>query len=261
MDLEMGHHRETGHRGNDQLFEGICISLPGGSRHIHFHLQRGQESRRAPRCGRTAGQRRFKQEVKMKRIADFSDYQEGIDFNLLNMSYDGVIVKISEGCSLMDCYEGFLEQAKEKDMEWGVYALTRAFTEERAKEEADVVCDELDRIGIPALKIWFDIEPDHADAVGSPEELTAIASAFISECNRREYECGVYGNYDTLTNHFQPYSLAKYVEYWSSEPGNWKCDFKEENPDLKVRMWQKRFDVPTARREVDINEWYEDEDE
>lgn len=31
--------------------------------------------------------------------------------------------------------------------------------------------------------------------------------------------------------------------------------------ELKADSGQKRFDVPTARREVDINEWYEDEDE
>ena len=206
----------------------------------------------------------------MKHVADFSDYQIGINFNTLGVHYDGVIVKVSEGCTLMEYQEDFIEAAKERGMAWGVYCLTRARSVERAILEADTLVDELNRIRNniidlwgPTLGIWFDIEPDQAAKVGDPDLLTAMASAFICRCMDRGYknlgslQPGVYGTYDTLTNNFKPYDLEKWVPYWVAEPGNWKCDFKAENPDLKVVLWQKEFNKPFAGKEVDDNEYYE----
>ena len=188
-------------------------------------------------------------------VIDISGWSEGLDWDAIEENEDGVIIKISEGRTIDSMFMDHFYSAQEKGMKWGVYCLSHAKTTERAVEEADVVVDTLNGMGQPPLGIWFDVEPFLADAMDA-EQLTAIASAFISECNSNGYSCGIYGNYATL-NKINCYDLADYVPYWSAEPSSYQCDFKLENPSLRVVGWQYEFDSKVYGGVCDRNEWWD----
>lgn len=189
------------------------------------------------------------------KVIDISGWSEGLDWDAIAQNEDGVIIKISEGRAIDGMFMEHLNNALAVGLKWGVYHLSHAKTVERAVEEADIVIDKLNSIGQPQLSIWFDIEPFLSDSMDA-ETLTAIASAFISECNANGYSADIYGNYTTL-NKINAYDLADYVRYWSSEPGSYQCDFKLENPSLRVVGWQYEFDSKKYGGVCDLNEWWE----
>lgn len=191
----------------------------------------------------------------MKKVIDISDYSENLDWDAIAQNEDGVIIKISEGRTASSMFVEHVENAIAHGLEWGVYCLSHAQTTERAEEEAQKVTDLLTDYGAPPLYVWFDIEPEMACRVDA-DDLTAIASAFVSECNANGFVCGIYGNYTTLATIHTDW-LADYVPYWSAEPGSYQCDFKEDYPNLKVKMWQYEFDNTDYGGVVDRNEWWE----
>lgn len=188
------------------------------------------------------------------KVIDISDYSENLDWNAIAQSEDGVIIKISEGRTPAELFDMHFSDAKAAEMQWGCYCLSHAHTTERATEEADRVIEKLQSLEEPPLYIWFDIEPELSDSLDA-EDLTAIASAFVSECNSFGYQCGIYGNYSTL-NKLNTNELADYVPYWCAEPGNSYCHFKDENPGLNVKVWQYEFDNADYGGPVDKNEWW-----
>lgn len=192
----------------------------------------------------------------MKTI-DISDWSENLNWNLIGQIEDGVIIKISEGRTLASMFDEHFSDASAAEMTWGVYCVSHATTVERAREEAQVVIDKLNSIGLgnPPLSVWFDIEPFLSDSLDA-DTLTAITSAFICEFNANKYSCDVYGNYTSL-NKLKTGELADYVRYWVSEPGSYECDFKAEHPELKVVGWQYEFDNRDYGGVVDKNEWWE----
>lgn len=191
----------------------------------------------------------------MKKVIDISDYSENLDWDAIAANEDGVIIKISEGRTPSSMFEEHLGNVLEKGLEWGVYCLSHAQTTERAEQEAQKVIELLNGYGAPPLYIWFDMEPEMAEMVDA-EDLTAIASAFVSECNANGFDCGIYGNYSTLNKLYTDW-LAEYVPYWSAEPGSYECDFKTDHPELNVKMWQYEFDNTDYDGVVDKNEWWE----
>lgn len=188
------------------------------------------------------------------KVIDISDYSENLDWNAIAQNEDGVIIKISEGRSPAEMFDTHLSDVMATEMAWGVYCLSHAKTTERAVEEADDLIEKLNGL-VPPLYVWFDIEPELSDVL-SAEDLTAIASAFVSECNANDLPCGIYGNYTTL-NKLKTNELADYVPYWCAEPGNPYCYFKDENPSLTVKMWQYEFDNNDYGGPVDKNVWWE----
>lgn len=197
----------------------------------------------------------------MKYIADFSDWQEGIDMQEISRKFDGIIVKISEGTSPQSCYTDFIQQAESCGMLWGVYCYTRATTPDEAREEARAVLSLISNLNRPVLGIWYDIEsPEIVGENGSipmdPADITAMASAFIVKCNKASYIAGIYAPAWVFRDRFQPGSLASYVPYWISAPGRAAC------PDIpgitRVAGWQYRVDdYPIGSHMVDASVWYE----
>lgn len=187
----------------------------------------------------------------MKYIADFSDWQEGIDFKEIKKHFDGVIVKITEGTSPQECFPGFIRLAKDNGLDWGVYCFTHAQTPERAVEEADQAINLLP--GNPPLGIWFDLE-DQAVLSLDRDKVTAIASAFISRCNGKGYYAGIYASLSTITDRIVTEDLADYVPYWVAA---YSC---ASNPlaasGLRVSGWQYTDKYYVGAHTVDASEWY-----
>ena len=187
----------------------------------------------------------------MKYIADFSDWQEGIDFSEIKKKFDGVIVKITEGTAPQSCYQNFINQAIRNNLPWGVYCYSHATNEKEAAREAKTLIDILP--GFPELGIWFDIEAPEVLNL-SNEEITAIASTFICTCNERGYSAGIYASLSTITDRINTDDLAGYVPYWVAAYSY------SSNPlatyGLNVAGWQYRDDYIVGDHHVDASEWY-----
>lgn len=184
--------------------------------------------------------------------------------DLVNDNVKGLIIKVSEGCTLQDYFNDIIGGCKEYGLQWGVYCLTHARTTERAKQEADTLLEALNG-RVPSLYTWFDVEMDYANTI-DVDTLTAICSAFITRCNETKYtnengelighDAGIYSSYWALRYNIDTSALASYVPYWVADYSRYN-NFKYEHPELNVKMWQKSDTYNLNGYVYDLNEWYE----
>lgn len=187
----------------------------------------------------------------MKYVADFSDWQSGIDFSEISKHFDGVIVKITEGTAPQNCYQDFISQAIKHGLQWGVYCFSHSVNEKQAVAEADKVIELLP--GFPELGIWFDIEAPEVLNL-SNEDITAVASAFICRCNEKGYSAGIYASLYTIYDKINTNSLASYVPYWVAAYSYSRNPLESSN--INVAGWQYRDDFIVGAHHVDASEWY-----
>lgn len=189
------------------------------------------------------------------KVIDLSDWKDNVDWDAVAKICGGMIVKISEGTNLTSLYAKHISSAIGYGLKWGVFCYTHAQTTEEAREEARTVIQALASIGAPTMGIWFDVEAP--EVIGqSPEDVTAVCSAFISECNAAGYSAGIYGSYDTLTNKMNVNDLADYVQFWAAQYGSSSCSFKDENPNKSVAGWQFTETYNISGIDYDMSEWF-----
>lgn len=193
------------------------------------------------------------------KVIDVSYYQRNIDYDAVEAAgVQGVIIKISEGCSEEDTRVRHAEECKYRGIPWGVYCFSRAQTPERAREEAQTV---LSLLGddVPPMGIWYDCESDECFAEGV--DTTALCSAFIVACNEAGHRAGIYTSTlkctDYMTNSIRPNLLADYVPYWIADYRGYN-GFAQDYPDKHVAGWQWSAHEYIGDTEVDMNEWYEE---
>lgn len=190
-------------------------------------------------------------------VIDLSDWNENIDWSrIIDQGIGGVIVKISEGCTLSELFAKNIVGAAARGLPWGVYCYSHAQTAERAEEEAAVVIDALGTLGYgtPDLGIWLDIEAP--EVVGQDaDDVTAICSAFISACNAAGYSAGIYASLSTLTDCINVNDLADYVPYWCAQYAE-KCDFLDYYPDNRLAGWQCTDSYNIDGNNYDLSVWY-----
>lgn len=193
------------------------------------------------------------------KILDISDYNDHINWShLKDNGVDGVIVKISEGRTLSELHAKHIAGASARGMAWGVYCFSHATTKQRAREEARVVVDTIHALGYgnPQLYIWMDVEAPEMLNLDS-DTLTAICSAFISECNAWGYDAGIYASLSTFTDNIDVSQLADYVPYWCAQY-NSACDFTDYFPGKRLKCWQKTDSYDIDGCMYDENEWYDE---
>ena len=192
----------------------------------------------------------------MMHVIDISDYQTNIDWSELAKHCEGVIVKISEGCTLSRLHGKHIAAASARGIPWGVYCYTHATTAARARQEAQKVLQALRALGYgkPKLGAWIDIEDEKVLSI-SPETVTACASAFISALNGVGIEAGIYASLSTYRANLKINLLADYVPYWCAQYGP-RCRFKDFFPRKKLRGWQYTDDYTINGKKYDRNEWY-----
>ena len=192
----------------------------------------------------------------MMHVIDISDYQPNIDWSELTKHCEGVIVKISEGCTLSRLHGKHIAAAAARGVPWGVYCYTHAQTAARAKQEAQTVIQALRALGYgkPKLGAWIDIE-DRKVLSLSPETVTACASAFISALNGAGVVAGIYASLSTYRSNLTIGLLADYVPYWCAQYSS-RCRFKDFFPRKKLRGWQYTDGYVINGKKYDRNEWY-----
>lgn len=192
------------------------------------------------------------------KVIDISDWNDHINWShMIDEGVEGVIVKISEGRTLSELHGKHISAAAARGLPWGVYCYTHAKTAARAEEEAEAVMDALNALGCgaPELGIWFDVEDPEVLALDK-ENLTAVCSAFISACNAKDYQAGIYASLYTLETFIGVEELADYVPYWCAQYGVSECGFRDSCPDNILVGWQWTDCYSIGGQNYDMSEWY-----
>lgn len=156
---------------------------------------------------------------------------DGIDFAMIRVGNRGY----TEGDLYVD--DRFAENARDAQaagMSTGYYFFSQAIDEDEAREEADLVIEQLQ--GTPVDKpIAFDQEPV-SDPAGrandlSPEQLTANARAFCDRIRSAGYEPMIYGNAHDAAN-LDLDALAD-IPFWFAE-----YDAATPHAQFDFVMWQ-----------------------
>lgn len=175
------------------------------------------------------------------RVIDLSENNGYAPIEDMAKIYGGFILRLGWGNRHID--EMFIEnykRVKATGAKVGVYYYSYALDVEQAKNEARFLIEVLRENGIKSsdleLGIWFDMED--ADfyksnhGMPSNEDITAMCSAFIVECNKADYWCGIYASEDWLFNVIDTDQLADYVQFWVAR---WDNDF---DFNKNVYLWQ-----------------------
>lgn len=190
-------------------------------------------------------------------VTDLSDWNDHINWShLIDAGVGGAIVKISEGRTLTELHGKHIAGAEARGLPWGVYCYTHAQTTGRAREEAKKVLEALEALGYgkPPLGIWLDVEAP--EVIGQDkEDVTAICSAFISECNAAGYSAGIYASLSTITDCMNLDDLADYVPYWCAQYND-ECNFHDYFPGRILHGWQFTEKFEIDGRNYDMSEWY-----
>ena len=172
---------------------------------------------------------------------DISKNESYIDFHKLKKAgIDFVMIRVgargySSGQLIMDEYfEDHLKGAMDAGISVGLYFYSQANTEAEAKEEAELVVETIGdrKITYPIAFVMEDIKNDTSriDEL-KKEELTKIASTFLSIIKENGFNPLLYGSKEWLLTKV---NLMKLLEYdiWLSQ--------EEDIPDYpyKFSMWQ-----------------------
>lgn len=198
---------------------------------------------------------------RMARGIDVSENNGQVNWQAVkDAGIDFAIIRLGYGNKHLDgrFYEN-INSAIAAGLQIGVYYYSYALTVEAAKAEADFAIDILKDCGIDPenleMGVWFDMED--ADGYkrenGMPDNqtITDMCSAFVVECNKVGYSCGVYANLDWLENKIYTTQLADYVPYWCAQWGS-KCDW----PNAK--MWQYTDKLRIGGKYFDGNYYFYD---
>lgn len=172
--------------------------------------------------------------------------KDGIDFAILRAGYgknniDEQIYNNIKGCET-------------NNIRIGLYWFSYAYTEEMAKKEADYICDIADSTSID-FPVCFDFEYDSADYASkngvlvTPEFLVNIATAFLSQVEKRGYYAMNYTNIDYFNKGF--YELKDRFDVWLA------C-WSENIPDKEtycysILQYSNKGTVSGINGNVDLN--------
>lgn len=172
---------------------------------------------------------------------DVSENNGAVDWDAVKAAgIEFAIIRLGYGRRHLD--SRFFENVREataRGIRIGVYYYSYALDEEDAKAEGAFVVETLVGAGIKpymlAHGIWFDMEDADSWKAnhGMPDNqtITNMCSEFICECNRNNYQCGIYASLDWLENVIYTDQLAAYVPYWVAQ-WNTRCDWKN------TTLWQ-----------------------
>lgn len=111
----------------------------------------------------------------------------------------------------------------------GVYYYSEATDASEARAEADFALYVMQDAGITPdmleMGVWFDEENDSwkSERLTDSDEITDICTTFINTLEEAGYHCGLYANYDYLTNVIDMSRLAG-VPVWCAQY-NSQCDY------------------------------------
>lgn len=140
----------------------------------------------------------------------------GIEFALIRAGYRGATAgELYED----DCFAYNLKEAKKAGIKVGVYFFSQAINVEEAREEAEYVCELLDKeeLELPVFYDWEYLEGRVPQPWLAP--MTDCALAFCETVKAEGYEAGVYFNQDYGYNYLDIRELGD-CTLWLAEYGD-----------------------------------------
>ena len=155
----------------------------------------------------------------------------GVKFAIIRLGYGN--------CHLDGMFYENINGAIDAGLDVGVYYYSYALDEDMALNEAKFLIETLEDAGLYnenlPMGIWFDMEDadGYKSRHGNPDnrEITDMCFVFVLECNKADYNCGIYANLDWLENRIDTDSFADYVPFWCAQWGK-HCSFG------RATLWQ-----------------------
>lgn len=167
----------------------------------------------------------------MKRGIDVSENNGFVDWeSVAAAGVEFAIIRLGWGKRHLDSrfYEN-INGAINAGLKVGIYYYSEATDASEAATEAEYALYVMQDAGITPdmleMGFWFDEENDDwkSDRLTDPEEITDICTTFISTMEVAGYHCGLYANYDYLTNVIDMSRLSG-VPAWCAQY-NSQCDY------------------------------------
>lgn len=162
---------------------------------------------------------------------DVSEHNGTINWNdVVDDENEFVIIRLGWGNRHLDerFYDNF-NGALQAGLKIGIYYYSEATSASEAAAEAEFAAYIMQDAGITPdmleMGVWFDEENDSwkSERLTDSDEITDICTTFISTMEVAGYHCGLYANYDYLTNVIDMSRLAG-VPVWCAQY-NSQCDY------------------------------------
>lgn len=162
---------------------------------------------------------------------DVSEHNGAINWqDVVDDGNEFAIIRLGWGNQHLDkrFYDNF-NGALDAGLKVGIYYYSEATDASEAAAEAEFALYVMQDAGITPdmleMGFWFDEENDNwkSDRLTDPEEITDICTTFINAPTEAGYLCGLYANYDYLTNVIDMSRLPG-VPVWCAQY-NSQCDY------------------------------------
>lgn len=162
---------------------------------------------------------------------DVSEHNGAINWqDVVDDGNEFAIIRLGWGNQHLDkrFYDNF-NGALDAGLKVGIYYYSEATDASEAAAEAEFALYVMQDAGITpdmlAMGFWFDEENDNwkSERLTDPAEITDICTTFINILGEAGYHCGLYANYDYLTNVIDMSRLSG-VPVWCAQY-NSQCDY------------------------------------
>ena len=192
----------------------------------------------------------------MKRGADISNHNAGLDYTTLSKSLDFVIIQSSYGTTKNPLFMTHYNGCKAAKIPiQGLYHFIYATTNAQAKKNAEKAIQCAQQAGLPKdAYIWCDLEYDtieQAKAQGvnlGARDINLFTQIFCEAILAAGYKTGFYANGDYYENYYSQETLDKYPL--------WYCDIDgRKEPKHPCMIWQYTWDgkVKGSDDELDLD--------
>lgn len=162
---------------------------------------------------------------------DVSEHNGTINWqDVVDDGNEFAIIRLGWGNGHLDgrFYDNF-NGALDAGLKVGIYYYSEATDASESRAEAEYALYVMQDAGITPemleMGFWFDEENDNwkAERLTDPDEITDICTTFINTLEEGGYHCGLYANYDYLTNVIDMSRLPG-VPVWCAQY-NSQCDY------------------------------------
>lgn len=186
---------------------------------------------------------------------DVSEYQGIIDYDKVKETGISFVVirAIKKNGSVDKYFERNYSECVSHRIDYSCYKLSYALNPDQARAEANLV---VNLIRNRKMMIWLDLE-DKSQLVLGKQNLESVALAFITECNKAGYECGIYCSLDWYNNQISDYLKDNFLFWIARTEKNDTGSFNESRKpqERNVFGWQysHKGSIPGVDGPVDLD--------
>lgn len=186
---------------------------------------------------------------------DVSEYQGVINYDEAKEAGISFVVirAIKKNGSVDKYFERNYSECVNHRIDYSCYKLSYALNPDQARAEANLV---INLIRNRKMMIWLDLE-DKSQLVLGKENLESVALAFITECNKAGFECGIYCSLDWYNNQISNYLKDNFL-FWiarteKNDTGSFNESRKPQGKNIFGWQYTHKGSVPGVDGDVDLD--------